>query len=320
MDSLSSAPGNRNNTKSLLSAVFAIAASISGSVNAATAPTPKFTDEPAGSPKILDVAKAQQAILDMLPADHKSRPGIAAAIKSLEDGGSVQELTNLFIWAKTIVDSPMSPPAAKEKAKEIITSLTLSAGWKTEATSLVNYEALFTRTENQWKLELKKDRPLFKGKKVWEADKEKEFIRMEEQNEKALAALNVFFNNINNWKMWKGKIEKWKKTGWKAKIEKWEVQQVYAQTWMISVPWVLFEQNLSATYQGSGSLNVWYYDKDQKKNGETQTITPGDFTFKPPVWSVYMSIWILVEPINGSVFEWLAVTRKTPQDNLTAVK
>lgn len=125
MDSLSSAPGNRNSTKNLLSAVFAIAASISGSVNAATTPAPKFTDEPAGSPKILDVAKAQQAILDMLPADHKSRPGIAAAIKSLEDGGSVQELTNLFIWAKTIVDSPTAPPAAKEKAKVIIDTLSL---------------------------------------------------------------------------------------------------------------------------------------------------------------------------------------------------
>jgi hypothetical protein len=123
MESLSSAPRNRNGNK-LLSAAFAIAASISGSVNAATTPTPKFTDEPAGSPKILDVAKAQQAILDMLPADHKSRPGIAAAIKTLEDGGSVQELTALFIWAKTIVDNPMAPPAAKEKAKEIVTLLT----------------------------------------------------------------------------------------------------------------------------------------------------------------------------------------------------
>lgn len=123
MESLSSAPRNRNGNK-LLSAAFAIAASISGSVNAATTPAPKFTDEPAGSPKILDVAKAQQAILDMLPADHKSRPGIAAAIKTLEDGGSVQELTALFIWAKTIVDNPMAPPAAKEKAKEIVTLLT----------------------------------------------------------------------------------------------------------------------------------------------------------------------------------------------------
>lgn len=120
MDSLSSAPGNRNSKNRLLSAVFAIAASVSGSVNAATTPTPVFTEEPAGSSKLVSAASAQQAILDMLPADHKSRPGITAAIKALEDGGSTQELTNLFIWAKTIVDSPIAPPAAKEKAEEIL--------------------------------------------------------------------------------------------------------------------------------------------------------------------------------------------------------
>lgn len=137
MESLSSAPRNRNGNK-LLSAAFAIAASISASVNAATTPAPKFTDEPAGTPKILDVAKAQQAILDMLPADHKSRPGIAAAIKTLEDGGSVQELTALFIWAKTIVDSPMAPPAAKEKARDIITLLTQNG--KREDAGLENIE------------------------------------------------------------------------------------------------------------------------------------------------------------------------------------
>ncbi len=121
MDSLSSAPGNRNSkNNNLLSAAFAIITSVSGSINAATAPIPKFTDEPAGSSKLTDAAKAQQSILDMLPVDHKSRPGIAASIKALEDGGSAQELTNLFIWAKTIADSPTAPPAAKQKAYEIL--------------------------------------------------------------------------------------------------------------------------------------------------------------------------------------------------------
>lgn len=119
MESLSSAPANRNSKNNrLISAAFAIVASISGSINAATTPT--FTDEPAGSSKITDAAKAQQSILDMLPVDHKSRPGIAASIKALEDGASIQELTNLFIWAKTIADSPTAPPAAKQKANEIL--------------------------------------------------------------------------------------------------------------------------------------------------------------------------------------------------------
>lgn len=68
----------------------------------------------------------------MLPADHKSRPGIAASIKALEDGGNIQELTNLFIWAKTIADSPSAPPAAKEKAKEILLILTPVEPTKTE--------------------------------------------------------------------------------------------------------------------------------------------------------------------------------------------
>lgn len=132
MDSLSSAPRNRNNSNRLMSAAFAIAASVSGAVTAATTPIPKFTDEPAGSPKIVNAASAQQAILDMLPADHKSRPGISASIKALEDGGNIQELTNLFIWAKTIVDSPSAPPAAKEKAKEILSLLAPLEPIKTE--------------------------------------------------------------------------------------------------------------------------------------------------------------------------------------------
>lgn len=117
MDSLSSAPGNRNNNR-LLSAAFAIAASVSWAVNAAT--TPNFTEEPAGSPKVVNAASAQKAILDMLPTDHKSRPGIAASIKALEDGGNVQELTSLFLWAKKIVENPAAPPAAKEKAQSIL--------------------------------------------------------------------------------------------------------------------------------------------------------------------------------------------------------
>jgi hypothetical protein len=120
MDSLSSAPGNRNSSR-LLSAAFAIAASVSWAVNAAT--TPNFTEEPAGSPKVVNAANAQQAILDMLPADHTSRPSIAAMVKALEDGGSTQELTSLFLWAKKIVENPAAPPAAKEKAKEILNTL-----------------------------------------------------------------------------------------------------------------------------------------------------------------------------------------------------
>lgn len=79
MDSLSSAPGNRNSKNRLLSAVFAIAASVSGSVNAAT--TPNFTGEPAGSEKLVRIMSAQQAILDMLPANHQSRQSILDAKK-----------------------------------------------------------------------------------------------------------------------------------------------------------------------------------------------------------------------------------------------
>jgi len=71
----------------------------------------------------VNAANAQQAILDMLPADHTSRPSIAAMVKALEDGGSTQELTSLFLWAKKIVENPAAPPAAKEKAKEILNTL-----------------------------------------------------------------------------------------------------------------------------------------------------------------------------------------------------
>ena len=121
MDSLSSAPGNRNSKNKLLSAVFAIAASVSGSVNAAT--TPNFTEEPAGSEKLVRIMSAQQAILDMLPLNHPSRQSIMRAIEEFKDGGDISELTKIYNWAQTINNSPSAPPAAKEEANKILNTL-----------------------------------------------------------------------------------------------------------------------------------------------------------------------------------------------------
>lgn len=105
--------------------------SVSESVRAATGESnkkslivaPNIPPEPVGSIILKSVAWHKAAIRDMLSLNHPHRASIDAAIKQLDDGGSTQELQNLYIWAKTIADNESAPPAAREEARAILSDL-----------------------------------------------------------------------------------------------------------------------------------------------------------------------------------------------------